>query len=60
MLVEKPEGKRQLARPRCRWKDNIGCDLREVGWGDVYWMLLDEDRDQWWGCVNMVVNHRVP
>jgi hypothetical protein len=25
------EGKRPLARPRSRWKDNIKIDLREIG-----------------------------
>jgi len=23
VLVEKPEGKKPLGRPRCRWEDNI-------------------------------------
>jgi hypothetical protein len=32
-LVGKPEGRRPLERPRCRWEDNIKMDLREVGWG---------------------------
>jgi len=27
VLVEKPEGKRTLGRPRRRWKDNIKMDL---------------------------------
>ena len=27
ILVGKSEGKRQLARPRCRWEDNIKLDL---------------------------------
>jgi hypothetical protein len=31
VLVGKPEGKRQLGRPRCRWEDNIKMDLQEVG-----------------------------
>jgi hypothetical protein len=26
----KPEGKRQLGRPRRRWEDNIKMDLQEV------------------------------
>jgi len=30
-LVGKPEGKRQLGRPRRRWEDNIKMDLQEVG-----------------------------
>jgi hypothetical protein len=31
IFVGKPEGKRQLGRPSCRWEDNIKMDLREVG-----------------------------
>jgi hypothetical protein len=27
LLVGKPEGKRPLVRPRCRWVDNIRMDL---------------------------------
>jgi len=30
VLVGKPEGKRPLGRPRCRWEDNIKTDLQEV------------------------------
>jgi hypothetical protein len=33
VLVGKPEGKRPLERPRCRWKDGIKMKLRETGWG---------------------------
>jgi hypothetical protein len=29
--VGKPEGTRQLGRPRRRWEDNIKMDLQEVG-----------------------------
>jgi hypothetical protein len=32
VLVGKPEGKRPLGRPRCRWKDNISMALRVTGW----------------------------
>jgi hypothetical protein len=32
-LAGKPEGRRQLGRPRHRWEDNIKMDLREVGRG---------------------------
>jgi hypothetical protein len=31
----KLEGKRPLGRPRCMWEDNIGMDLREMGWGGI-------------------------
>ena len=35
VLVGKPEGKRQLWRPRCRWEDNIKMDLQEVECEDM-------------------------
>jgi hypothetical protein len=31
VLVGRPEGKRPLGRPRCRWEDNIKIDLRALG-----------------------------
>jgi hypothetical protein len=40
ILVGKPEGKRLLGRPRCRWVDNIKMDLRELGWGGMDWIDL--------------------
>jgi hypothetical protein len=33
ILVEKPEGKRPLVRPMCRWESNIKMDLQEMGCG---------------------------
>jgi hypothetical protein len=30
ILVGKPESKRQLGRPRRRWKDNIKTNLRKI------------------------------
>ena len=30
VLVGKPDGRRPLGRPRCRWEDNIKTDLQEV------------------------------
>jgi hypothetical protein len=30
ILVGKPEGKRQLGRPRFRWEDNTKIDVREI------------------------------
>jgi hypothetical protein len=44
LLVGKPEGRRPLARPRRRWLDNIRMGLVEVGWGDVDWIGLAQDR----------------
>jgi len=31
ILTGKPSGKRLLGRPRRRWEDNIGMDLKEIG-----------------------------
>jgi hypothetical protein len=31
VLVERPEGKRSLGRPRHRWEESIKMDLREIG-----------------------------
>jgi hypothetical protein len=47
LLVGKPEGRRPLGRPRRRWVDNIRMDLVEVGWGDVDWIGLAQDRNKW-------------
>jgi hypothetical protein len=35
VLVGKPDGKRPMGRPRCRWEDNIRVNLQEVGCGDM-------------------------
>jgi hypothetical protein len=32
-ILGKPDGKRPLGRPRCRWVDNIKMDLRMVWYG---------------------------
>jgi hypothetical protein len=60
LLMGKLEGKRPLGRPRCRWVDNIRIDLGEVGWGDVDWIGLAQDRNRWRAVVNSVLNLRVP
>jgi hypothetical protein len=59
VLVGKPEGKRPLGRPRHRWEDGIRMDLREIGWGDVEWIQLPQDRDRWRALVNTVMNLQV-
>jgi hypothetical protein len=58
--VGKPEGKRSLGRPRCRWEDNIRIDLREIASSGIDWIDLAQDRDQWRALVNTVMNLRVP
>jgi hypothetical protein len=60
LLVGKPDGKRQLGRPRRMWVNNIRMDLGEVGWGDVDWVGLAQDRDKCRYLVNAILILRVP
>jgi hypothetical protein len=60
ILVRKPEGKRTVGNPECRWEDNIRMNLRERLWEGVDWIHLDQDRDQWLAIVNRVMNLWVP
>jgi hypothetical protein len=60
LLVGNPEGKRPLGRPRRRWVDNIRMDFGEVGWGDVDWIDLAQDRNRRRALANSILNLRVP
>jgi hypothetical protein len=60
LLVGKPEGNRPLGRPTRRRVDNIRMDLGEVGWGDVDWIGLAQDRNRWRALGNSVLNLLVP
>jgi hypothetical protein len=60
ILVGKPEGKRPLERPSRRWEDGIRMDLREIGWGNVDWIQLAQDRGRWRVLVNIEMNLQVP
>jgi hypothetical protein len=55
LLVRMPEGKRPLGRP-----SRIRMDLGEVGWSDVDWIDLPQDKDMWRALVNAIMNLRVP
>ena len=60
VLLGKPESKRPLGRPRCRWEDNIKMDLREVYCDPRDWIALAEGRDKWRAYVRAVMILRVP
>jgi hypothetical protein len=60
ILVGKQERNRPLGRPRRTWVDNIKMDLREIGWDEVDWIDMAQDRDQRRALVNTVLNLRVP
>jgi hypothetical protein len=57
--VGKPDGKRPLGRPRCRWVDNIKMYFREIGWDGIDWIDLAQDREKRRTLVNTVMNPRV-
>jgi hypothetical protein len=59
-LLGRPEGRRPLGRPRCRWEDNIKMDLQEAEWEGVDWIDMVQDRDRWRALVNVVMNLWVP
>ena len=55
VLVGKPESKRPLGRPRCRWGDNIKMDLREgqlVSYNRTG--CKNDDRIQWALCMTIL------
>jgi hypothetical protein len=60
LLVGKPEGKKQLGRPRRRWIDNIKMDILVIGFSVVDWIGLAQDRYRWRALVNAVMNLGVP
>jgi hypothetical protein len=49
-----------LGRPRHRWVNNVWMDVGEVGWGDVDWIGLAQNRDKWRALVNTILNLQVP
>jgi hypothetical protein len=60
VLVQKPDGKRPLGRPRHRWENNIKMDFQKVGGGHGDWMELAHDRNRWQAVMGMVKDFRVP
>jgi hypothetical protein len=60
LLVAKPEGKRPLGRPSCRWLDSSKMVLLEIELSVLDWIGLVQDRYRWRALVNAVMNLRVP
>jgi len=59
VLVEKPQGKKPLGRPRRRWEDNINLDRREIAIDETKWIRLAQDKVQCRAFVNTVMNFPV-
>jgi hypothetical protein len=60
LLVRKPEGKRPLGRPRCRWFDNIKMDVAGIRLVVVDCCGLTQERYRWRALVNEGMNLRIP
>jgi hypothetical protein len=47
VLVEQPEGKSPLGRPRRRWENNNNnMDLQDMGGGGMEWIEMAQERDR--------------
>jgi hypothetical protein len=60
VLVEKPEGKKQLGRTGRRWEADIKMGIKEVGCGGMDFIDLAQDRNSWRALVNAIMNFRAP
>jgi len=60
VLVEKPDGKKQLRRSRGRWENTVKKDLQEVRLEGMKWINLAQDRDRRQALVSAVMNLQVP
>jgi hypothetical protein len=60
ILVGNPESMRSLGKPSRRWEDNIKIGLKEIGWSDMDWIDVTEDKDQWRVHMFTAMNIRVP
>jgi len=58
VLLGKPEGMRQLERPRRSWEDYIKMDLQEVGCEGMNCIDVAQYTDRWRALVNAVMNLR--
>ena len=55
----KREGKRPLARTRCRWEYNIKMDIQHVGCGYLEGIDLAQERYSFQALLNAVLGIRV-
>jgi len=60
IMVDKPQGKRSLGRPRQLWENNIRRDLREVAVYYENWLHLAQDIILWRTFVTVAMNLQVP
>ena len=54
-MVEIPEGKRPLGRPKRRWGIILKWVVRKWD-ADMEWIDLTQDEGRWWVAANALVN----
>jgi hypothetical protein len=59
-LSENGKREKPLGGSKSRWENNIKTDLRKIGWSDMDWIRLAQERAQFRCLVNTVMNLRVP
>jgi hypothetical protein len=60
VLVGKPGGRDQVEDSDVHGRTNTKMDPEEVGWGDMDWFELAQDRDRWRAFLNSVMYLQVP
>jgi hypothetical protein len=58
-MVENPKEGRPLRRLGHGFEGNIKMNITGIRWSGMDWIHLGQDRDQWKGLVNMVMNIQV-
>jgi len=56
-LVGKPGGREPFGRHIRRWKNNIKMPLKDVGWGEVNWMVVAQEICKWQTPLKIVTNN---
>jgi hypothetical protein len=59
-LVGKPDGKKQLGRPRRGWVNNITMEPRGIRWDRMDCIDMALYKEQWRALVNTVMNIQIP
>jgi hypothetical protein len=54
--VRKQEQKTRLGRSKHGWKNDIKVVPKKIGYEGVEYINLAQDKDWWWGLVDMAVN----
>jgi hypothetical protein len=45
VFIAKPEGRREVGRPRLRWLDDVGPDIKPLG--VKRWRIKAQDSKEW-------------